>query len=89
MAGTCREQLQERRTAARGDSGTSCPYSVTPHPPSCLCEDPWLNPTEHLRQRSPLVSLGGPERRGEQAGVDMEGPMANSLCIAPAPRPAC
>lgn len=64
MAGTCREQLQERRTAARGDSGTSCPYSVSPHPPSCLCEDPWLNPTAHLRQRSPLVSLGGPERGG-------------------------
>lgn len=80
MAGTCREQLQERRTAARGDSGTSCPRSVTPHPPSCLCEDPWLNPTAHLRQRSPLVSLGGPERgrgagRGGHGGADGKLPL--------------
>lgn len=52
----------------RGPCQKRYPHSVISHPPSRLCEDPRLNPTEHLRQGSLSVSL-----LGHRAGWSRQG----------------
>lgn len=88
LAGTCGEQLQGRRTATPGDAG-SVPQQL---PPLCrlpssprLCEDPWLDPTGHLRQRSPLVSLLG--HRGGGAGRGGPGGLRTAHALPGPPAP--